>query len=957
MRIEEIAISGFGPLAGKLRFPGERAVIVVAENERGKSSLMSAILFCLFDARKKDEKAFLMSFKPWNDAAFGVVMQLSAPGGRFVIERDFSSESVTVFELEDGARRDRTSEFVDRRTGLVLAERLLDLSRDQFLRTAFVRQDEITKIKDLADITRKLQEIATGRTDATAQGAIEKLSDALARYPRITLASSNYGSVDREIEALKKAAAAVADELAGLESLRRELSEDEKRLEQLASDEKELAESIERAVFLRLSADVTETRRKLADDDARRLTLEELRRRFSELECFKDFPHKEFDKLVSWRRDTEAAARQVDDAKAEAGETAAERERIAAELSELAKFDAAAEREEELREAEARLKLADENLHGAEVDLESERAQLGSDVDCEILAAVAESVNALSAQDQLFITEFQQNVAGLEREQDRLLAEYGKNEREYETLRARNRRMGKITSVVIALAVLVTGIGLLVVREPAVAKWTLVGLGGVLFLSGMGVALVTVSQRGRLEEKRESLDLETDEIQERERLVARQREKLTEVADKAGFDDATRFVALLGTLNSLKGKRYLAALEDRTRRRNALAEARKRAAELLAELGLAVPDGLSADDVRAVIDRVRHRNALVDEAEQMDRRIAGLAEVIREETARAERIEKRIQALLDRAGIDKQASLDEAVERFKEGIAKHNEYTHLKFDVIPQAVRSLMDDSGRAQAERQLSELEERFATERRKHPEFSDLQPDKTRPQYDELIEGLRAELAEKRGARTRLAVAAGDKIEKIDAQRRAGDARLAMLRSALKRAREFRDAVRAAIEEIRRIAAETYQSWARTIDNRANEMLGGFNPNYSHIRFDAELDFSLVADPARLGSDRRWNREEMDAVLSTGAKDQIYLAIRLALSEALSSDRLRLPIFLDEPFGSTDDVRFVQAMRFIGERLASRHQVVILTCHRQWHDWLRDRDPDWFNEHFELMELPCGQ
>ena len=79
--------------------------------------------------------------------------------------------------------------------------------------------------------------------------------------------------------------------------------------------------------------------------------------------------------------------------------------------------------------------------------------------------------------------------------------------------------------------------------------------------------------------------------------------------------------------------------------------------------------------------------------------------------------------------------------------------------------------------------------------------------------------------------------------------------------------------------------------------------------------------------------------------------------IAEALSSEDLRLPVFLDEPFGSTDDVRFVEAMRFIGERLTTRHQVVLLTCHRQWHDWLRNRDPEWFDRQFEMVELPCIQ
>jgi len=956
MRIDEVQIAGFGPLAGTLRFADRRAVIVVAENEQGKSSLMSAILFSLFDVRKKDEKAVLSGFRPWGTRPFGLSLSISTPVGRFVIERDFDSGVARVFELDKGARRDRTKDFVDKRAGLVLAERVLGLDRDQFLRTAFVRQDEIAAIGELGDITRKLQEMATGRKDVTAQGAIQKLEEALARYPRVTV-KSKLGPVDTEIEALKKQIEAVKNELAGLESIRRESAEAVRELRQLGAEEKSLGEAIERTRFLTLVADLLEMRTRLDSDEQKRLRLAELRERFAAAEAYKNFPYKEYDSLVSWRKDIDTAAGDAEKGKAELAQMDAEREEISEALSELKSLETAATRKDDLVEAEARVKLAGENLRAAENDLESEKAQLGPEVDGEALAALGERLSALSAQEQLFIAEFRQKVASLEREQGQLKDEHDRNDVEYDRLRDSNRRAGRLTWLGIVAGLVLIGLALFVPVGPPVLGWVLLGSGGVLFVLGVGAGLRTVSQRGRLEEKRESLDLAAGEIRQGERLIDRQREKLAKVCDQVGFDDTDCFMELLRALGSLEGKHYLDAVKERLKRQQHLTEAREQAAKLLAELKLEVADEASADDIRSIIRQIERHEAMAARADHLDQEIARLAGVIDEETVRKRRVEKRIQGLLGRARIDNGIPLDEAVERFKEGIAKYNDYTSLKFDIIPQAVQSVLDDAERERQEKRIDEMEAKVEARRVEHPEFAECAPDRTRHEYEELLEELRIQRRQKLGERTRLAVTLGDKVEKTDARVRQGDKRRASLARALERARGFRDAVREAIVEIRRIAEETYGNWARTVDARANEMLADLNPNYSRIKFDAELNFTLVADPERWGSAREWDREAMKNMLSTGARDQVYLAIRLALSEALSSDNLRLPVFLDEPFGSTDDVRFVEAMRFVGERLATRHQVVLLTCHRQWHDWLRNRDPEWFDRQFEMVELPCIQ
>ncbi|MEZ4415988.1 MAG: AAA family ATPase [Gemmatimonadota bacterium] len=73
----------------------------------------------------------------------------------------------------------------------------------------------------------------------------------------------------------------------------------------------------------------------------------------------------------------------------------------------------------------------------------------------------------------------------------------------------------------------------------------------------------------------------------------------------------------------------------------------------------------------------------------------------------------------------------------------------------------------------------------------------------------------------------------------------------------------------------------------------------------------------------------------LSTGTKEQIYLALRLAVVDHLDSGRERLPLFLDESFVNWDAERRDQGFRLLRELSRSR-QIFVFTCHRDLADRL---------------------
>ena len=95
-----------------------------------------------------------------------------------------------------------------------------------------------------------------------------------------------------------------------------------------------------------------------------------------------------------------------------------------------------------------------------------------------------------------------------------------------------------------------------------------------------------------------------------------------------------------------------------------------------------------------------------------------------------------------------------------------------------------------------------------------------------------------------------------------------------------------------------------------------------------------------AAAGASGAPGRVEPDA-LSQGARDQIYLAVRLALVELMSGGEPQ-PLFLDDPFVHFDPERRARALDLVRE-FAARHQVILFTC-----------DPRYRETPGRLIELP---
>ena len=90
-----------------------------------------------------------------------------------------------------------------------------------------------------------------------------------------------------------------------------------------------------------------------------------------------------------------------------------------------------------------------------------------------------------------------------------------------------------------------------------------------------------------------------------------------------------------------------------------------------------------------------------------------------------------------------------------------------------------------------------------------------------------------------------------------------------------------------------------------------------------------------------------------ATGARDQLHLAVRLAISEYLSRGGEAIPLLIDDCFATSDDSRARTGMRLLLEAVARRHQVLLVTCHRERYRAFAEQEPGLYDEHVRWLSL----
>ena len=96
---------------------------------------------------------------------------------------------------------------------------------------------------------------------------------------------------------------------------------------------------------------------------------------------------------------------------------------------------------------------------------------------------------------------------------------------------------------------------------------------------------------------------------------------------------------------------------------------------------------------------------------------------------------------------------------------------------------------------------------------------------------------------------------------------------------------------------------------------------------------DFSLSAEPAGdpVGRSVR--------LLSQGAADQLYLAVRLAICDMVLPADKRVPLILDDALVTFDDERLHAALDYLLEE-SQRRQILLFTCQKREMAYLQGKE-----------------
>jgi DNA repair exonuclease SbcCD ATPase subunit len=923
MRIERMRIPGFGRLGGTVEFDPSRCSLILAPNEAGKSTLVAALLAGLYGLPQERRSKHnpipeREAFRPWGGGPFGVEVDFLLGDQGYRIRRDFASERVEVRESRTG--RDVVERFRVAGGRPAILEGLLGLEREDFSRSAVVEQEEIQAIRDGADITLRLQRFATSHaSDTTAGEAVSCLEAALREYPGTQLAGP--GKVETEIGRIDEQLAAIREQRHRLQEEHDAAAAELRDLDGLAARVRETEAVLRRLDELRIRATLAEIDAQLAAQARAADAVRSLEAERTELAALADFPLQSAGELNGLRGTLSELAQRIETLRSRRRETRRQHEAVVARRRALGEFGRVAADPLEalavrLDDGRDRLRTLRQAIRGRRRDLR----RRGIDVDG--------------------FFRLRERFGALDADEERLLREYRERRLEAE-VRARREPGAPATGR--RLRGLLPAAGVLV-AVAGIVLWAAAGQAGAgLTLMVAGILLLAAGWQWRRQEEPPGAD-----VGEVEAL----RRRLGILAGRLGYPDGDAAVAAFRRMEetSREAAGLAADEEEAARVEDEVAALGAAAAEVLGGAGRELPAAqVRPRDLERLRDDLR-------EAGRLDERAAELAARGRQEDDEVASVEdrrrqaaNRIREILADAGlpaIDEEAP-DDGIRRFAARAEAARRYRRIVDERLPETVARLEPESWHEKRRAERRALEELLAGfDAGGAPPV----PEHSSGQYDLEYRRTAEALGRLRSRRGEVFARVGDLLRRYREEMPGLLSRQEELESARRRANRFARAVHLAADRLREISRESYEEWATALNERANRILVYLNPAYRDLRFDTDLSFTLED----VATGRRLNRDEVDVHLSVGARDQVYLAIRLAVSDYFSADRYRLPLILDDPFTAADDARFDRAMVFLTERISRRHQVILLSCQRERHERFRERHPDLYDARIVEVPLP---
>jgi DNA repair protein SbcC/Rad50 len=907
MWIQRVTAHAFGPFTGDSLDLAEGLTVITGPNEAGKSSWHAAIYAGLCGMRRgrgrrlKDDEEFAARHEPWDGGPWEVSAIVTLGDGRTVELRHDLGSQVSSAARDLGLGYDITNEIIF--DGAPDGSRWLGLDRRAFHAVACVRQAQVLAVTQHAGaIQDHLQRAAaTAGTDQTASAALA----ALAAYVRDHVGLERANSSKPLMAAIRAHQRAEQCHRQAVEAhgewLRREA--------EVAS-----LEARTRRADVRAKAAQALRARAAADLLAARVgTARELAERHPEpppgLAADDELARRVTTAVHAWQ------TRPVPEPLT--GRSAAElREQVAA-LPPMPEGDL----DPDPGVLSARRDLADvlsrQRAHRQQTPPEAVAVVTGGATESELVDLARELAGTVPQVDPALGAEVerlrQQPAAG----------------------GASDRHPALIGAAVLALVALVVGIVLVATGQ---------ALGGVLALvvAGVGGAVAgAVGWSGRTQPGRAgSADLHAAEARliMAEQRAAEAQQRLAQARERArslGLDpDPAQLRHLADQLRRAEHAESVRQqwLDRGERLANEVAEAAHKLAAALGTSGVEVHVGVGADTLLGLVDdyesacrQRRDTAALARQRSSLDAQLEARERAEsrrREDEDRVARAGAALAAVAVEAGVAAATTVDAAAaDELIESLEQWRRDRDARRAEVEQAVRewsrlqALLDgrrlDDWLAAAERADEEavsLAEGLPADTLEEIELG-ADPDHTARALQDEATRLDRELAEARrelAVRAESLVPVAEAAESLDAAT-AELARVRQLAATLETTQRF---MREAQERVHRDIAPVLVDKVR---DRLAHVTGG---RYAELTVDPQTLGVQVRDP-----DGRWRDAQY---LSQGTAEQVYLLLRVAMAEILTTDSC--PLLLDDVTVQSDQVR-TRAILEVLHEVSADHQVVLLS------------------------------
>ncbi len=943
--------AAFGTLQGEWHFDPRKTNLVVDDNERGKSTLLAAIMAGLYgldgDRRTHRVVTPLERFRPWSGEAFEVTIELQTSDQRYIIHRDFARESVTVM---DRGGNDVTATFFEDRE-YPIGRRLLGLDSSEFDKCAFLRLGDLEgvvptdeKARRASTLRARLENAAdTHIGDTNASEALRVLDDSLRRYTAPELEFT--GTLDNALERLEAKRELVLSERRTMEH---DLSQSDgplQRLIEFSEEENALKDSLRALEAERHAGLAAELRRQIEEDDRSREELERLQDEAAQLESVAGLPanaEAELRETITRLEETKRNLETQDQRHRERVER--ERAQVTSDLESLTAYadytDEEAARASVLAAEMRRAALDDSRLQHEVFVQRDQLAALGYEP--ERIHYLTQRFGPLSERQQRVLRHqserhlaFQTEVAGLEQER----TQASEALREMDAARSARRVPGWF-ALALGLGGALAGALVLGLNGQSPLAVPLLAGGGIV--AAIGAGLLVFAAGGRSTDREAALERLADAQRQLNALRTQRAENevaLTEMARATGQRDSVELLRLWSeyarmlddSSGFMRAQEQLSTTE--TRRRELSLEA----APLLRALPQSTP---SPESLETVAQQARAATAKRQRLVELHEH-AGLAEEEKKVLeAMVKGFEEKALRILHAAGLTFDPAREWSAHAAELNGRMKDQYRRATVvdELLPAARRRLMPDAEREHRLQHLAQLEQG-----REHVTSA-----RTAAEIDVEARGARQRLEEVQRFRTDL------RIEFEEVGRRAAqrmpetEAELLRLDRAQSRARRFKASIELARDTIQKVATDTHRRWADFLNERVSELLQQLGSSVRGVRFGEDLDFSVQTDGAEL-----LPRGRASMQLSTGARDQLHIAVRLAISEFLTRGGESVPLLIDDAFATSDDQRLAAGMRMLIEGLGGTHQVILVTCHRGRHQDLQRLDPMLYNERVHWVDL----